>query len=90
MSQSNRSDRQPEVQWDLSGAVSHTSDVANSLAGLDDVVLNFGATQRGETPNEVAVRMQRRITLRPLTARNLQDMLRNVIADIDADRSRSR
>jgi hypothetical protein len=80
---------QPEVHWDLSRASSHVCDVANSTAGPDDVVLNFGATQRGgEGSAEVSVRMQRRITLRPLTARNLQDMLRSVIADIDADKPR--
>jgi hypothetical protein len=80
---------QPEVRWDLDAAVSHICDVANSAAGPDDVVLNFGATQRrGEVPGEVTVRMQRRITLRPLTARTLRDMLRDVIADIDADRPR--
>jgi hypothetical protein len=80
---------QPEVRWDLFGAVSHTCDVANSAAGPDDVVLNFGATQRNDTaPAEVSVRMLRRITLRPMTARTLRDMLRDVIADIDADKPR--
>jgi hypothetical protein len=80
---------QPEVRWDLDSAVSHTCDVANSTAGPDDVVLNFGATQRNDTaPAEVSVRMLRRITLRPMTARTLRDMLRDVIADIDADKPR--
>jgi hypothetical protein len=52
-------------------------------------VLNFGATQRSnDMPDEVAVQLLRRIMLRPLTARNLQDMLRSVVADIDADRLR--
>jgi hypothetical protein len=82
---------QPQVEWDMSGAVSHTCNVANSTSGLDDIVLNFGATKRGGAlPGEVSVQMVRRIVLRPLTARNLQDMLRNVIADIDADRSRAK
>jgi hypothetical protein len=82
---------QPEVRWDLDGATTHICNVANSEAGPDDVVLNFGATQRdGESPAEVSVRMMRRIALRPLTARTLRDMLRDVIADIDADLARTR
>ena len=82
---------QPEVRWDLDGATTHTCNVANSEAGPDDVVLNFGATQRkGETPDEVSVHMLRRIALRPMTARTLRDMLRDVIADIDADLARTR
>jgi hypothetical protein len=85
MSQSNG----PEVQWDFNGASVFTSNVANSTAGPDDVVLNFGATQppNGASP-EMAVTLQRKITLRPQTARTLRDMLRDVIADIDADRMR--
>jgi hypothetical protein len=91
MSQGNGqgSAHQPEVRWDLDSAVNHTCDVANSAAGPDDVVLNFGATQRNDTaPAEVSVRMLRRITLRPMTARTLRDMLRDAIADIDADKPR--
>jgi hypothetical protein len=86
MSQSNSG---PEVQWDFDNAAIYTSDVANSTAGPDDVVLNFGATQR---PNqaEISVKLLRKITLRPQTARTLRDMLRDVIADIDADRLRTR
>jgi hypothetical protein len=85
MSQSNS----PEVQWDLNGASVFTSNVANSTAGPDDVVLNFGATQRpSEASPEMAVELLRKITLRPQTARTLRDMLRDVIADIDADRMR--
>jgi hypothetical protein len=80
---------QPEVRWDFKSMVSHACDVANSTAGPEDIVVNFGVTQRGgESPAEVAVRLQRRITLRPLTARTLRDMLRDVIADIDADKPR--
>jgi hypothetical protein len=86
-----RTAHQPEVQWDLKDAISYTSTVANSTTGADDVVLNLGVTERhADAPAEVAVRLQRRITLRPLTARNLRDMLRDVIADIDADRPRGR
>jgi hypothetical protein len=86
MSQSNNG---PEVHWDFDNAAIHVSDVANSTAGPDDVVLNFGATQR---PNqaEVSVKLLRKIALRPQTARTLRDMLRDVIADIDADRLRAR
>jgi hypothetical protein len=86
MSQSN-----PEVQWDLKGAEIYTSNVANSSAGADDVVLNFGITQRpNEATPEMAVKLLRKLTLRPQTARNFRDMLRDLIADIDADRLRGR
>jgi hypothetical protein len=79
----------PEVHWDLDSASIYTSDVANSTAGPDDVVLNFGATQR-PTQAELSIRLLRKIALRPQTARTLRDMLRDVIADIDADRLRAR
>jgi hypothetical protein len=86
MSQSN-----PEVQWDLNGAEIYTSNVANSSAGAEDVVLNFGTTQRpSEASPELSVKLVRKIALRPQTARTLRDMLRDVIADIDADRMRRR
>jgi hypothetical protein len=86
MSQSN-----PEVQWDLNGAEIYTSNVANSSAGAEDVVLNFGTTQRpSEASPELSVKLVRKIALRPQTARTLRDMLRDVIADIDADRLRGR
>ncbi len=85
MSQSNG----PEVQWDLSGASAFTSNVANSSAGPADVVLNFGTTHRpGDASPELAVTLLRKITLQPQAARTLRDMLRDVIADIDADRMR--
>jgi hypothetical protein len=80
-----------EVQWDVTGADIHTSNVANSSAGPDDVVVNFGITGRNNPASpETTVKLQRKITLRPQTARTLRDMLRDVIADIDADRARGR
>ncbi len=80
---------QPEVRWDPKDAVSHTCDVANSTAGPDDVVLNFGATQRSaDAPDQVTVCLARRFTMVPMTARALRDMLRDIIAMIDADRQR--
>ena len=86
-----RPTQQAEYRWDLSAASVYACDVANSTAGADDVVLNLGVMQRGDdTPGELSVRMIRRFSLRPLTARHLRDMLRNVIADIDADQPRRR
>lgn len=83
--------RQAEYRWDLSAASIYACDVANSTAGVDDVILNLGVTQRdAEAPGELSVRMIRRLSLRPLTARHLRDMLRSVIADIDADQPRPR
>jgi hypothetical protein len=78
-----------EIEWDLNGASVFTSNVANSTAGPDDVALNFGITHRpSEASPEIVVTLLRKITLRPQTARTLRDMLRDVIADIDADRMR--
>ena len=83
------SESNPEVQWDLKGAEIYTSNVANSSAGSDDVVLNFGITQRpNEASPEMTVKLLRKLTLRPQTARSLRDMLRDVIADIDAEKMR--
>lgn len=82
---------QPEFHWDLSAAAAYTCEVANSTAGVDDVLLNFGAIHRsGDAPAEVSVKMIRQFALRPLTAMHLRDMLRNIIADIDADQPAGR
>ena len=52
-------------------------------------LLNFATRQpSNDAPSEVAVRLLRRIKLPPMTARALRDMLRDVIADIDADKPR--
>jgi len=74
-----------DLRWDTSAARIQACDVANAAAGPADVALTFGATEStGPGGDELAVRLRRRIVLPPLTARNLRDMLRNLIADADA------
>jgi hypothetical protein len=80
-----------DLRWDTSAARTQACDVANAAAGPTDVALTFGATEiTGPTGDELAVRLRRRIVLPPLTARNLRDMLRNLIADADARRTGQR
>ena len=81
----------PEVEWDLKDAQLYTASVANSTPGADDVVLNFGTTRRPAPDSpETTVQLIRKLSLRPQTARTLRDMLRDLIADIDADKARRR
>ena len=77
---------QPEVRWDETNAATHACDVANSSSGPDDVVVNFGRRRPvAEAPDELAVEVVRRLSMRPMTARALRDMLRDLVAAIDAE-----
>jgi hypothetical protein len=82
-----RPDNEPRIEWDVATAVSHVCDVATSAAGQEDVVINIGVTKTGDGhPGEISVELIKRFSLRPRTALALRDMLREVIANIDADR----
>ena len=60
-----------------------------STAGPEDVVINVGVTNIGHGhKGEMSAELIKRFSLRPRTARALRDMLREVIANIDADRQR--
>ena len=84
-----RPDNEARIEWDVATAASHACDVATSTAGQEDVVINIGMTNIGHGhPNEMSVELIKRFSLRPRTARALRDMLREVIANIDADRQR--
>jgi hypothetical protein len=80
-------DNGPRIEWDVATAASHVCDVATSTVGQEDVVINIGITNTGHRrPDEMSVELIKRFSLRPRTARALRDMLREVIANIDADR----
>ena len=84
-----RPDDEPRIEWDVATAASHACDIATSTAGPEDVVINIGVTNTGHgQPGEMSVALIKRFSLRPRTARALRDMLREVIANIDADRRR--
>jgi hypothetical protein len=82
-----RSNQESQIEWDVAAAVSHTCDIATSTAGPEDVVINIGVarTAHGQS-GEVSAELIRRFSLRPRTALALRDMLREVVANIDADR----
>jgi hypothetical protein len=82
-----RSDKESRIEWDVVTAVSHTCNIATSTAGPEDVVINVGVakTALGQ-PGEASAELIKRFSLRPRTALALRDMLREVIANIDADR----
>lgn len=74
-----------DLHWDTSSARTDVCDVVTATTAPGEVTLNFGATQiSGEAEAEISVQLRRRLVLPPLTARNLRDMLRNLIADADA------
>lgn len=84
-----RAGDEPRIEWDVATATSHACDIATSTAGQDDVVINIGITNAGRGHSgEMSVELIKRFSLRPRTARALRDMLREVIANIDADRQR--
>jgi hypothetical protein len=84
-----RRDDEPRIEWDVATAVSHACDIATSTAGQEDVVINVGVTNTGHGhKDEMSAELIKRFSLRPRTARALRDMLREVIANIDADRQR--
>jgi hypothetical protein len=84
-----RPDSEPRIEWDVATAVSHACNIATSTAGQEDVVINIGVANTGDShPGEMSVELIKRFSLRPRTAQALRDMLREVIANIDADRSR--
>ncbi|HEX3990040.1 MAG TPA: hypothetical protein VHX39_02580 [Acetobacteraceae bacterium] len=82
-----RSDNEPRIEWDVATAVSHACNIATSTAGKDDVVINVGVASAAHgRQSEVSADLTKRFALPPRTARALRDMLREVIANIDADR----
>ncbi len=84
-----RPDNESRIEWDVATAISHAANVATSTAGPEDVVINIGVTITGHGhPGETSVDLIKRFSLRPRTAQALRDMLREVIANIDADRRR--
>jgi hypothetical protein len=82
-----RSDNEPRIEWDVATAVSHACNIATSTAGKDDVVINVGVANFSHG-REMSADLTKRFSLPPRTARALRDMLREVIANIDADRQR--
>jgi hypothetical protein len=84
-----RPDNEARIEWDVATAASYTCDIATSTAGPEDVVINVGVTNIGHGhKGEMSAELIKRFSLRPRTARALRDMLREVIANIDADRQR--
>ena len=84
-----RPENESRIEWDVATAVSHACDIATSSAGQEDVVINIGVAKTGHGhPGEMSVDLIKRFSLRPRTAHALRDMLREVIANIDADRQR--
>jgi hypothetical protein len=87
--ESPRPDNEPRIEWDVATAASHACNVATSTAGQDDVVINIGIANTGDGHRgEMSAELTKRFSLPPRTARALRDMLREVIANIDADRHR--
>ena len=83
-----RDTKPPEVHWETSRARSHICDVAKTSSGPDNIVVSFGATQdAGKSGGELTVELMQQISLRPLTAKHLLDMLNKLVAEADANRS---
>ena len=69
------------MRWDTGEIKSHSCGVATATMTPGEVVLNFGARLVSDRSNgELAIQLLRRISLSPLTAKHLQDVLSKVIA----------
>jgi hypothetical protein len=87
---SDQSSEAGRVEWDCATAQNHACDIANATATRDEVVLNFGATRVPEGLSAaLSAELLRRIALRPMSAKNLLAMLRNMVAEIDAEAQRA-
>ena len=75
----------PRPQWDTSRVRVSFCNIANATATPDGVVLHFGAApQHGLRQGERIVQLLHRIALRPLTAKNLHQLLSRVLAEHDS------
>jgi hypothetical protein len=73
------------LRWDTLQVESHRCALAAASTRDDEIVLSFGAKlAQGAQGKEVAVKLLRRIALRPLTAKRLLEMLDKLIAERDA------
>lgn len=74
-----------EPVWDTSTLKDHACDVVSATVSSAEVIVNFGATHGGRgAGTEVIVELRRRIALQPRAARNLRDVLRDLIGEADA------
>jgi hypothetical protein len=77
--------RGPAIRWDRSAAQGYASAVAVANLEANHVVLSFGARRGEDYPGrEQSVVLLRRIVMRPMTAKNLHDMLSRLIAEAAA------
>lgn len=87
MSQSEAPSGPREPHWDASVVRNHACDVVSAIGTTSEVVVNFGATHAGDGPSEeITVRPRRSFALQPRAAQNLRDVLRNLLAEADAER----
>lgn len=74
-------EKAPPVRWDRSHQQDLSSTLVAARAREDHVVIDFGDVVSGEVGNELSARLQRRIALRPVTAKRLCDMLARLTAE---------
>lgn len=76
-----------EPHWDVSTVRNHACDVVSAVGTTAEVIVTFGATRGGAKPGEeITVERRREVALQPRAAQNLRDVLRNLIAEADAER----
>ena len=79
------------LRWDTSGMQSHQCALATASATSAEIILNLGAKRgRDSQGGEVKLELLRRISLSPLTAKNLMATLERVIVDHDRTPRRAR
>lgn len=75
-----------EPHWDVSAVRNHACDVVSAAGTTGEVVVSFGATHRGGAAGEeITVEPRRKFALQPRAAQNLRDVLRNLIAEAEAE-----
>lgn len=70
------------MRWDTTQLKSSYCNVANATSTREEVVLHFGVNQNRDQPHaELEIRLLHRVTLSPVAARRLQQLLTQLITE---------
>lgn len=73
---------EPALRWDTTQLKSTYCNVANATSTREEVVLNFGVNQNRDRPRaELEIQLLHRVLLSAFTARRLQQLLTQLIAE---------
>jgi hypothetical protein len=71
------------IRWDTSRLETHVCNLATATSAQDRVVFSFGAAMVAGEDGAHAVRLLGRVSLPPVAAKHLHDMLSRLVAEHD-------